>query len=161
MSPPIDPVDLGIVNRTVSVRAMNQPFPQIYEPFVKGNGVINQSWLQLLIALWNRTGYAPGASSEDALNLASTSSDELSVAGAEQNAILAAFIQDSVQAEIIRLGLEQQFAPRSDPLEALLFMDASGSGSATAAQWCMQVISAPAGYVLDGSEECGTLFING
>lgn len=38
-----------------------QGFPQISAPFVdSATGLINQTWLQLLIALWNRTGQGPG-----------------------------------------------------------------------------------------------------
>lgn len=35
-------------------------FPQIGSPFVNEGGRINQAWLQLLIALWNRTGGGMG-----------------------------------------------------------------------------------------------------
>lgn len=37
-----------------------QNFPNISAPFVDGNGNIQQSWLQFLRSLWNRTGAAQG-----------------------------------------------------------------------------------------------------
>jgi len=160
----VDPINLGIVNVTVSQRAMNQPFPQIYEPFVKiENGVINQSWLQLLIALWNRTGYAPGASANDALVLGATSSDEVSVASAEQNASLGLLIQEAVAAEVARLAMDQEPVARRDPLEALLFMDTGGAGAADEdCAACSEVIDVPFGtrVINPASDFCGTIFTN-
>lgn len=37
-----------------------QGFPKVTAPFVFADGRIQQAWLQLLIALWNRTGGGPG-----------------------------------------------------------------------------------------------------
>ena len=43
------------------VAALNQGFPSINMPFVDPEtGVMNQTWYQFLIALWNRTGQGPG-----------------------------------------------------------------------------------------------------
>lgn len=39
----------------------NQGFPQISAPFVMETGQINQTWLQLLINLWQRTGGGKGS----------------------------------------------------------------------------------------------------
>jgi hypothetical protein len=163
MSPPIGPNDLGVVNTSVSSSALNQPFPQIYEPFVKGNGVINQSWLQLLIALWNRTGYAPGASSSDALTLAAASSDEVSVANAEQNSTLGLLIHDAVVAEIARLGLDQEPVARSDPMEALLFLDSSAAtGADDDCAQCSAIVNFAFGtrVISPNSDFCETTFTN-
>jgi|ERR1700742_1927490 len=48
------------------VTTQQQGFPQIGAPLVNPtNGIINQTWLQLLIALWNRTGGASGGGGGD------------------------------------------------------------------------------------------------
>lgn len=164
MSPPVDPIDLGIVNMPiVQPSALRQPFPQIVQPFVNEHGVINQSWLQLLIALWNRTGSAPGVSSVTNEYLSASSMDEVSVANAEQSAALGLLIQEAVGAEIAKLGLDQQFEKRSDPLEALLFFDAgAGAGADDDCVACSAVIDVPNGtrVINPSADFCGTIFTN-
>lgn len=44
----------------MSATGAPQGFPNINQPLVGGNGWITRPWLQLLIAIWNRTGAAIG-----------------------------------------------------------------------------------------------------
>lgn len=162
MSPPIDPQDLGQVNTGVSSSTLNQPFPQIYQPFVKENGVINESWLRLLIALWNRTGYAPGASSLEALEIAWLNGDIVAEREGASSGALAA-LSAAISTEVRRqIELSSTDSPLKNELAALLFETPSAaSAEEEAAEWCMEVVSAPAGMTLTGAEACGTLFLNG
>lgn len=54
-----------------------QGFPQVSLPFVNPTtGIVNQTWYQLLIALWNRTGGAQGDVLGDAVYAAQIISDD-------------------------------------------------------------------------------------
>jgi hypothetical protein len=55
-----------------------QGFPQISAPFLdQKTGIINQTWLQLLIALWNRTGGGMGDISDTTTFLSLALSDNI------------------------------------------------------------------------------------
>lgn len=121
---------------------LNQPFPEINAPLTTdydadgnaiGIGKINRIWLQLFMALWNRSGGAAGISTEEALLLA-VANEELhrgrdpgldagqlllgGAAGAPGSSMLATLIHDSVVRTIESLGLMESAPVTNDPFLA-------------------------------------------
>lgn len=144
---------------------ISAPFPQITQPFVaEGTAIINQAWLQLLIAMWNRTGEAPGVDSTEILMFSTMNESSSDSALAQHNAELGLLVQDLVQKEIQRLGLDSAPSGARDPLEALLFMDATSGDSSEEESCgaCVVVEDLAAGGVISLTDySCGTLFTNG
>lgn len=125
-------------------------FPQITAPFTKnydidgnvvGYGMIERIWLQLLIALWQRTGAAPGADTIEALIVAYAN---------EQDFVTSSQLLQQIDSAIAGIGIP-------NPLLALLAMDASGSGTATPVDvddtsWVPLVDgSEPPNFITDGA----------
>lgn len=158
---------MAIIAPDLAVIRFGQPFPQIDAPFthherdpegnVTGDGLINQIWLQLLIQLWNRTGAAQGGSITDIENYSLSEESSASDVDARQNAELAALIQESVQVEIAKLGLDFAAQPQLDPLTALLFdspppASESSSPSSSDTSWVPTVDgSEPPVFITDGA----------
>lgn len=104
-----------------AVTNLSQGFPQIKAPFVNTDDTINQVWLQLLIALWNRTGLGPGASTPDALALATAQPNEVATA--------LALAPEHLESLLAFPALKQQI----DALESILFLAGSPSVAPSAA----------------------------
>lgn len=73
---------------------LEQNFPQISGPFLNPAGAPTEEWQAFFRALWNRTGQAPGASTDDALMLAvqgaaPSAADPQAQAAAEAAAVMA------------------------------------------------------------------------
>lgn len=158
-----DPIDIGLVDPVIKI-ALSQPFPQIPAPFVDEHGVINQTWLQLLITLWNRTGGSSGGggSTTDIFNYVigevsspppreNASAGELGLLGQPASASLIAAIRE----EIARQLLLVVKPPALDPMLALLFTSHPPSQSEDAgccASWVPMVDGAePPGFITDGA----------
>lgn len=107
----------------------SQPFPSLPAPLAEvrdlngqiiGKAYIEQIWLQLLIALWTRTGGAVGLSIELILLAVATESEGLNASPGET--ALQTMLIGVVQDEIAKLGLtaSEQSAIAQSPLLGLL-----------------------------------------
>ncbi len=151
--PPINPLSIG--------------FPQINQKWADERGVVNQLWLQLLIALWNRTGNAPGGSIIDVINYF-VGLDGEAASAAETAASLDAAIMALTQAQqsqideaIARHFLLNPPPVDSDPLLALVLGNDSAGGAADECACCTPVEPLAAGGVITlASYACGTIFTN-
>lgn len=160
-----DPIDIGLVDPVIKQRLSN-PFPQIPAPFVDpATGVINQIWLQLLIALWERTGGASGGggSTTDIFNYVvgepslappreNAEAGELGLLGQPPSASMIIAIKEEIARQLLLVSKP----PVIDPLMALLFSThsapASGDASDCCASWVPLVDGAePPGFITDGA----------
>lgn len=104
-----------------------QAFPQIGEPFVDKGGIIQQTWLQLLIALWNRTGQAPGIDVADLESFAGVLTGWTSSQDAALQAHLAGLTSEFTKAILAGQGVKQDRS-QADLIRVFLAMASAKKG---------------------------------
>lgn len=124
----------------MSTSETQQGFPRIQGEFVNADLTINQVWLQLLITMWNRTGGAAGASTNDAVLLAvandalARTRDDQNSGGNEQFTVdLSSGLGGGAASGLAALTtLADGALPQQDGLAALLLLEAPRASAASA-----------------------------
>lgn len=122
-----------------SVTNIAQGFPTIQAPLVNDDKTINDAWLRLLIALWNRTGMGQGVSSADAYGMAAFAQNPYAISSPDIDVDIAVSSLFAGQGPVVTgQGLESELfipaaiQPVEDLSSALFFPVApqnSGSGA--------------------------------
>lgn len=165
-----EPIDIGLVDPVIK-QILSQPFPQIPAPFVDpATGVINQTWLQLLIALWNRTGgpSGGGGSTTDIFNYVvgepslsppreNAEAGELGLLGQISPSIIAS-IREEIARQLLLIAKPQPV----DPMAGLLFTSHPPPAEEDDCGSCVPVEAFASGGAISLDDyACGTIFTNG